>query len=1518
MTSRTYLTGEVLECPRTTEQECSVYMFPPPISKLTHCRSASHGGTTFATSSFGPVGKSALKQTKGHQRAFSQGQIVDNIGKSVGSRVGSKTDFILPAGHRSYDLLGSGNLLREGHSRQASRSESIYTLRHHPQTPAWKQFMSSFFPSSLQNDPDSGHRTIVANHLVPPDTPKELHPNGAFADNKVRTTKYTFLSFLPKNLLEQFHRVANLYFIFIVLLNWFPSINAFGKEIAMIPVMFVLGVTAVKDLFEDRRRHASDKRINNSTCRIYYSKEDRYKKVLWKEVKTGDFIHLSNNEVIPADVVLLKSSDPQGLCYIDTCNIDGESNLKQRKVPRGMTDKDKKFVPSLFRSVIEVDPPTTKIYRFHGTIVHPSGERIAIGTDNLLLRECVLKNTDFVEGIVVYAGHETKAMLNNNGPRYKRSSLERKMNTDIMWCVVILILLCLIGALGCNFWLSSFEVPLEIVPFLPYSDSPNLESYLTFLTFIIILQVMIPLSLYVTIEMTKLLQVYHIHRNEKLYDPLVKRRVECRALNITEELGQVQYIFSDKTGTLTENKMLFRRCTIAGVDYNHTSTIKSALSRTSGSIPLQVNQKMVEDLNQDQSLQFGSMNDGKEGTQVPSIYSHSQCVREFLLVLALCNTVVVCKHPHHDIMDASGAVETSHFVKSVKPIESSRIPPVISESDTSQDSDTANRYHRLAESRSVTPSPVPLQSYYQNFSTDMDKNRTSSELLQSSVLEEEEMDCSMQSSETKSLKSEHKVSSLDNSSNKQVPSLKCLKSMSENMDDNYIRIKSSNEFISVPERNPGSDSDHFYANIFKPIRPKLLNVPTAILTNLNKKFLSTHRNGKNNRTESPSPSESKPIYEAESPDELALVETAYMYNCRLVKRTPTTATVSLPGDGFAEYEILNILPFDSNRKCMSIIIRHPVTRQIILYCKGADSTLLPRLAPTDNLRSQQIIFRTQQHLNMYARQGLRVLVMAKRVISPKKYADWLAKYETAELIFEGRERRMRELYSEMENHLSLIGATGIEDLLQEGVPETISALRSAGIVVWVLTGDKPETAINIAYSTKLFTPQMKILKLAARSKEAAESTIAFYLREVASSSQGRSANIGSSMRETQLALISSLFKTSQQPQQQSQISNSEKSSKSRALVVDGKTLTYILDRRSNLQKPFLDLTTHCTSVLCCRATPLQKAFIVRIVKEQLHMRTLAIGDGANDVSMIQTADIGIGISGQEGMQAVMASDFSMSRFKYLERFLLVHGHWCYDRLAHMVLYFFYKNATFVFLIFWFQLYCGFSGTVMIDQMYLMLYNLFFTSLPPLILGVYDQDVSEDLLMSKPSLYSKGRLGLVYQSHSFWLTVIDSVYQSLVIFYVGVYAYHDTEIGLWEFGLTIITSCMFAMLIQCCLETRSWTIIHGLSLTVSLSSFYAFCLVYNIVCLQCIGIPTNNVWVLRNTIATAEYWLIVLLSSILALLPRFLLLGLQTCLFPDDITNAVLESKANTQKNTTFLVSWSRSTSTSSIYRCKGC
>jgi len=331
------------------------------------------------------------------------------------------------------------------------------------------------------------------------------------------------------------------------------------------------------------------------------------------------------------------------------------------------------------------------------------------------------------------------------------------------------------------------------------------------------------------------------------------------------------------------------------------------------------------------------------------------------------------------------------------------------------------------------------------------------------------------------------------------------------------------------------------------------------------------------------------------------------------------------------------------------------------------------------------------------------------------------------------------------------------------------------------------------------------------------------------------------------------------------------------LVIDGKTLAFALEKE--LRRKFVKLARRCRSVLCCRATPLQKGEIVKLIRDTLHVMTLAVGDGANDVSMIQVADVGVGISGQEGMQAVMSSDYAIAQFRFLRKLLLVHGHWNYARLASMVLYFFYKNAAFVFLIFWFQFLCGFSGGNMIEQMYLILFNLTITGLPPLINGVLDKDVGQETLLRKPELYKQGINDEVYKPRTFWINLLDALYQSLVIFWFLYFAYMDSDVGLIEWGTGVTTAIVFTVLAHLAIETKTWTWLHWSSHLFSiLVLFFAFFLIYNIVCPACLP-PSNPYYVMERVIQTGLYWFSFLLATIVALLPRYLVRCIQTVYFP---------------------------------------
>ncbi|KAM7158629.1 phospholipid-transporting ATPase VD [Molossus nigricans] len=1304
----------------------------------------------------------------------------------------------------------------------------------------------------------AGRHRVVVPHIQPFKEEYEKF-SGTYVNNRIRTTKYTLLNFVPRNLFEQFHRAANLYFLFLVVLNWVPLVEAFQKEITMLPLVVVLTIIAIKDGLEDYRKYKIDKQINNLVTKVYSRKEKKYLDRCWKDITVGDFVRLSCNEIIPADMVLLFSTDPDGICHIETSGLDGESNLKQRQVVRGYAEQDSEVDPEKFSSRIECESPNNDLNRFRGFLEHSNKERVGLSKENLLLRGCTIRNTEAVVGIVVYAGHETKAMLNNSGPRYKRSKLERRANTDVLWCVLLLVVMCLTGALGHGIWLSRYE---NVVFFhIPEPDghvtSPVLAGFYMFWTMIILLQVMIPISLYVSIEIVKLGQIYFIQSDVDFYNEKMDSTVQCRALNITEDLGQIQYLFSDKTGTLTENKMVFRRCSVAGFDYCHEENARRLES-------------YQEAVSEDED--FADSPSGSLSNMAKPRAPSCRTIRYGPLGnKASTHLAGSCSA----LGSGEGASEVPHSRQAAfsSPIETDVVPDTRLLDKFSQI--TPQLFTPLAEN---IPEPPPETLYIIDFFIAL-------AICNTVVV-----------SAPNQPRQKIRLSSL---SGMPIKSLEEIKNLFQRLS---VRRSSSPSLASGKEPSSGVPSA-FVSRLslfsrMKPASPVEEEEPQAGESPQGSGSSACPRDTEKQNGDAGiasgkvdplpgRPSTSGLCYEAESPDEAALVYAARAYQCTLQSRTPEQVVVDFAALGPLTFQLLHILPFDSVRKRMSVVVRHPLSNQVVVYTKGADSVIMELLSVASpdgaSLEKQQMLIRekTQKHLDDYAKRGLRTLCIAKKVLSDTEYEEWLRSHFLAETSIDNREELLLESATRLENQLTLLGATGIEDRLQEGVPESIEALHKAGIKIWMLTGDKQETAVNIAYACKLLEPDDKLFILNTQSKDACELLMDKILKEL------QKKNLAS---PEQASLSGDLH----------QPSAPHDSGLRAGLVVTGRTLEFAL--QESVQRQFLELTACCQAVVCCRATPLQKSEVVKLVRNHLRVMTLAIGDGANDVSMIQVADIGIGISGQEGMQAVMASDFAISQFKHLSKLLLVHGHWCYTRLSNMILYFFYKNVAYVNLLFWYQFFCGFSGTSMTDYWVLIFFNLLFTSAPPVIYGVLEKDVSAETLMQLPELYKSGQESEAYLPLTFWITLLDAFYQSLVCFFVPYYTYRGSDIDIFTFGNPLNTAALFIILLHLVIESKSLTWIHMLVIVGSILSYFFFALAFGAMCVTC-NPPSNPYGIMQEHLLDPVFYFVCVLATCTALLPRFICRVVQGSLFPSPLLRAMHFDRLTPEERIEALKRW---------------
>ena len=1004
-------------------------------------------------------------------------------------------------------------------------------------------------------------------------------------------------------------------------------------------------------------------------------------------------------------MILIDSNLNDGMAYVETSTLDGEKNLKSKMSNSNSFGILNKFLNSeekpyncfeLLKMEIngfcQCNPPNSDLHKLDGKIyikVNFNNKSIydskfPISERQMILKGSILKNTNWIAGFVLYNGMNNKIILNSKRPRTKMSIIEKKMNKYLFGIFILLIILCMISSI--IHARKYHENKVYYQKFILLKRSHKLESFITFFTYFLLLNTLIPISLIVTLEIVKIIQGFFISWDVEMYSKIRHKFAKAKTVSINEELGNVNYIFSDKTGTLTSNKMQFKYCIIQGKCYEYDKKSKK------------------------------------------------------------------------------------------------------------------NPFDILNEGYKKSFNNETLKSKKKKFAIIKFPRKYFSEILK----KEEKKTISNGTSKTE-----------------------------------YIKNKNENSEI----------------NIIHEFWTAISIAHECVCTKIGE-------------------------YTGVSPDDVELVKTAHEQGYSFMQSSNKIREVRI-GDLIQTFSVLNVLNFSSERKRMSIIVKDK-NNIIKLYCKGADSEIRKRMSKNskDNIYSN-FTFKCVDKLSC---KGYRSLLIAYKIINEDDYIKWNNELKNSEMNLAKKDKLVDKCYDKMEKELELIGATMVEDKLQDLVPETIKDLRMAGIKIWVLTGDKSDTAENIALSCNLISKNQKIFRIfinndnSQRDKNNFNPEIDNFFREyskfeieinnINNSINNENINNNILKKKSNVNLINNnkikkndfqnqkiklnnndsginflqninnnnniinniknnsnsknkISKFQKKTKIKTKSTESEKEINPFSIIIESQILSIIFSSNKTTNN-FLKIALKASSVICCRVSPLQKSKVVKKVKKyDKNAITLAIGDGGNDVSMIMEAHLGIGIYGEEGMRAVQASDFAIGEFKFLRRLLFFHGRINNNRISNMILYFFYKNFVFTIVQFVYAFFCIGSGQTIIDDWFITCYNLIFTALPLSVQALTDFDILESdndiVIKFMPLLYKESReIYPNFTIYKFIFSLSKGFICSFLIFYLVCFCDLGSEINkrgdygtLWYMSLKTYTSIIISVNMTLFLSMRYITFLFPL-------------------------------------------------------------------------------------------------------------
>ncbi|KAK4053617.1 putative aminophospholipid-translocase [Microbotryomycetes sp. JL221] len=1005
--------------------------------------------------------------------------------------------------------------------------------------------------TSFSRKPSTTSRTVDLNNPWSSSSSTSKYPA-----NVIRNQKYNFITFVPLVLYEQFKFFYNLYFLLVALSQLLPALRIGFLATYIVPLAFVLIVTIGKEAYDDYVRYLRDKSANStrylvldqsstsnanklSNSHHFDQTHDQQhgstlppvRSVPSSQIKVGDLVYLEKNQRVPADLILLRTSDQSGSCFIRTDQLDGETDWKLRtsveSTQRLINDSELlKLKGSIFS-----ESPSKDIHSFVGNLTLTDWPRYeqdveqdeqtstrlnqhdqecveALTAENMLWSNTVLAAGSVV-GFVIFTGRETRAVMNTSQPGTKVGLLDLEINrlAKILCCCTFALSVLLVA-------LNGFRGQWSIYVF----------------RFLILFSSIIPISLRVNLDMGKTVYSHQIMNDNEIPQTIV------RTSTLPEELGRIEYLLSDKTGTLTQNEMELKKLHLGTMSYAIDSMDEVAHQLATALGTAESEARNVNTLATGVTLAARGRRD------------MSSRVKDVVLALGLCHNVTPA-------VDDDGSI----------------------------------------------------------------------------------------------------------------------------------------------------------------------------------------------------------TYQASSPDEVAIVKWIESIGLTLTKRDRTSISLTTQSGQILNFKILEIFPFTSESKRMSIVILDEQTGEINFYQKGADVVMNKIVIYNDWL---------EEECSNMAREGLRTLVIAKKKLSQQHWNQFKQSLKESKILLNDRNYSIQKVISKfLEKDLELLGVTGVEDKLQDDVKMTIELLRNAGIKIWMLTGDKIETATCIAISTKLVSRGQ-------------------YIHQIAKLQNLVDARDELEFLQTKLDCC---------------------------LVIDGESLQIMIQ---HFKDDFIRLTTQLSTVVACRCSPTQKADVARLIRSFTKKRVCCIGDGGNDVSMIQAADVGVGIVGKEGRQASLAADFSINQFSYLTKLLVWHGRNSYKRSSKLAQFVIHRGLIISIIqavfssVFYFSPIAIYQGWLMVG------YATAYTMLPVFSL-VLDKDVNEDVALLYPELYkelTKGR-SLSYKTFFSWLMI--SLYQGGTIMIASLVLFENEFLNIVSISFTAL---ILNELIMVAVEVTTWHTFMMLAEVISISLY----------------------------------------------------------------------------------------------------